>query len=373
MQQRILKHFAVLVLMLGMVLAGSIALTRSASAAPDAPVGAVYTLTNATAGNSVVVFNRTANGSLRSAGQFFTGGNGTGAGLGSQGAIALREKQKQLFVVNAASNSISVFAIKPPGLQWTSTVDSGGTKPISLTVHKKTLFVLNADSGNIVGFRIKKHGRLVANGSVQPLSGAGIAPAQISFNPDGSRLVVTEKNTDKIDIYAVDANGQASAPNPQNSSGPTPFGFAFNQRGVFMVTEAHGGAASSVSSYKIGTGGNLITVTPSVNIPDQKAACWMVATQDGRFAYAANTGTGTITGFRVSRSGNLTLLNANGVTGITGGAAADLAISNDNKYLYVLNGALHTIDAFAIQSDGSLAKLASADGLPVGIAGLAAR
>src|SRR5215831_6852687 len=49
--------------------------------------GVVYTMDNATAGNNVWVFRRAANGALTSVGSFATGGTGTGAGLGSQGAI----------------------------------------------------------------------------------------------------------------------------------------------------------------------------------------------------------------------------------------------------------------------------------------------
>ena len=44
-------------------------------------------------------------------GQFATGGNGVGANLGSQGAIALVPDGHTLFAVNAGSDSISEFAV----------------------------------------------------------------------------------------------------------------------------------------------------------------------------------------------------------------------------------------------------------------------
>lgn len=47
--------------------------------------GAVYSQTNAVAGNSVLAFDRGADGSLTPTGSYTTGGLGTGAGLGSQG------------------------------------------------------------------------------------------------------------------------------------------------------------------------------------------------------------------------------------------------------------------------------------------------
>src|SRR5436305_1920706 len=70
-------------------------------------VGAVYTLTNAAAGNRVAVFDRASDGALTPAGTYSTGGLGSGDGLGSQGALALSQGNKWLFAVNAGSNEIS--------------------------------------------------------------------------------------------------------------------------------------------------------------------------------------------------------------------------------------------------------------------------
>src|SRR4051794_2025268 len=60
---------------------------------------AVYVLTNAAAGNAVAIFERQSDGTLRAAGTVATGGRGTGAGLGSQGALVLSEKHHWLFAV----------------------------------------------------------------------------------------------------------------------------------------------------------------------------------------------------------------------------------------------------------------------------------
>ncbi len=87
-------------------------------------VGAVYTMTNAAGPNSVVVYNRLSDGTLEPAGMVPTGGSGTGAGLGSQGAIALDNSARWLFVVNAGSDDLSVFSVKPGGLHLRD-----GTRP----------------------------------------------------------------------------------------------------------------------------------------------------------------------------------------------------------------------------------------------------
>src|SRR5207302_8891655 len=105
--------------------------------------GTVYTRTTPPAGNAVAVFGRAADGTLAPQGQFPTGGAGTGAGLGSQGAVVLSNDNRQLFAVNAGSNSISLFTVRPNGLELDATVRSGGTQPISPTGHGSPLYRLN--------------------------------------------------------------------------------------------------------------------------------------------------------------------------------------------------------------------------------------
>src|SRR6202008_2665209 len=122
--------------------------------------GSVYTLTNALAGNSVAVFDRADDGTLTPDGTFATGGTGTGANLGSQGAVILSDSGRELFAVNAGSNSISYFKVQHDGLNLEDTVGSGGARPISLTLHGHVLYVLNAGgAGNITGFAVE-HGQL---------------------------------------------------------------------------------------------------------------------------------------------------------------------------------------------------------------------
>ncbi len=106
----------------------------SAVVSADAP-GAVYTLTNQTAGNAVAMYARAADGSLTWLGSVATGGSGAGSSLGSQGAVALSDDGRWLFAVNAGSNDISSFAVTESGLALTSRVASGGIRPISVTVH----------------------------------------------------------------------------------------------------------------------------------------------------------------------------------------------------------------------------------------------
>ena len=65
----------------------------------DEADGAVYALTNSPAGNAVVAYHRDADGSLKAAGSYLTGGLGTGASLSSQGAVIVTEDRRWLLAV----------------------------------------------------------------------------------------------------------------------------------------------------------------------------------------------------------------------------------------------------------------------------------
>ena len=212
--------------------------------------------------------------------------------------------------------------------------------------------------------------------SVRPLSSATAGAAQISFSRDGETLVVTEKATNKISTYRVD-DGRVSGPTVHASHGATPFGFAFDRRGDLLVSEAFGGAAnaSALSSYELDDeddSGSLELISGSV-ATNQTAACWVVIAGHGRYAYVTNTGSGTITGFRVSRSGELTRVTADGRTGVTGGGPTDAAASRGGELLYILAPSIGQIVTFRVNGDGSVTRLSSTPGVAGSATGLVVR
>ena len=337
------------------------------SQSSDGP-GAVYALTNAAGGNAVAVYARGADGSLSWTGSAPTGGTGAGAGLGSQGALALSDDGRWLFAVNAGSNDISAFRVTPGGLELTSRVASGGIRPISLTVHGDVVYALNAGGdGNISGFRVGNDGTLEPlAGSTRSLSGSAVGPAQVSFSSTGDWLVVTEKTTNRLDIYAVGSDGLVSSTSTATSAGGTPFGFAFGHRDELFVSEA----AGSASSYIIRTAG--LTVASGAVLTHQGAPCWAVVTKNGKFGYTANAQGGSISGFAIANDGSISLIDADGRTAVVGGGNIDLAISENSRYLYELDGN-RSISGFRIEADGHLTAVGNIGGLPASAVGLVAR
>jgi 6-phosphogluconolactonase len=343
-------------------------------AASSAMATTLYTETNSASGNQVQVYETPPDGNPALTAEVATGGLGNGAGLGSQGALALSADHQFLFAVNAGTNDVSSFAIGPHGLKLASRTPAGGTTPISLTTHGDLLYVLNAGgAGNIAGFRIHYDGSLSAiDGSSQPLSSPASGPAQIGFDHDGDALVVTEKNTNRIVVYHL-AKGRAGDPAVHASHGMTPFGFAFDRRDDLLVSEAFGGKAnaSALSSYDFDD--DALTLVSGSVPSEQSAACWVVTARHGRFAYVTNTGSGTVTGFKVARDGELTRLTADGVTGVTGGGPTDAATDRDSDTLYVLSPSIGQIATFHVHPDGNLTRLGAAFGVAGTAAGLVAR
>ena len=348
---------------------------RASGAGDTGGRGFVFTNSNAAAGNAVVSWRRGADGSLADPVSTPTGGTGTGASLGDQGAIVADAEDGLVFAVDAGSNNVAMLRATPQGLRVLGRAASGGERPISLTRHGALLFVLNAGGeGNVAGFRIRPDGQLVPiPGATRGLGGAATGPAQVGFSPDGDHLVVTEKAANALAVYDVAPTGALSAPHVQPSPGATPFGFAFTRIGTLVVSEAHGGmaGASSASSYRFGPGGALVTISAAVPT-HQTSACWVAVPRSGEFAYTSNAASSTLSGYRVGADGSITLLDPAGDTAHTDGGALDAAFDREGRYVYVLNGGTHTLNAYRRLSDGHLDPLSGVSGLPATSAGLAA-
>ena len=343
--------------------------------------GAVYTMTNSGAANEVVAYTRAADGTLTRLGTYLTGGRGTGMPrLGSQGPVTLTSDHSRLLVTNPGSNNVSVFSVASNGtLTLTDVEPSRGDLPESVTVHGNLVYVLNTGSpNNISGYRLGSDGSLTAiPGSVRSLSQEGALPAQVQFSPDGRTLVVTERNTNRIDTFRINPTGRPSDVMPHEGSGVGPFGFAFRSDGVFVVTESFGGApgAAAASSYTLSGGFRLISGTVGNTQGD---VCWAAITNDGRYAYVTNNGSGTISSYRLAADGSLSLFEA--VAATTGDPARaallfgprDLDFDDSGRFLYSIDVGTLTVNVFQVNADGTLTRLAAYGGLPTTFAGMAA-
>jgi 6-phosphogluconolactonase len=368
--------------------------------------------------NQIAMYRRADDGSLTLVGYFNTGGQGSGPslrfagdGLGSAHSVQLSQDRRWLFVTNAGTNNLSVLrvrhheddhAFKNDGLVLTDIQPTGDGSPShrfpnSVTQHGNLVYVLNsADQGSITGFRFDgDRGKLTAlPNSTRLLQASQVFPpdtlfnpAEVSFTPDGSHLVVTIKDATsaipgitptgpgRVLVFDVDKDGAPSLSYAQtNLDNHGPFGFSFDSRGNLLIALFTGGPkpspadgpTSAAGSFRINASGLLAGITPDV-LDNQLDACWIE--NNGRFAYTANYTSGTISSFAIGHNGALTLLNA--VAGTTehpnnvqGTTPLDIRVSPNGRFLYDVLPGSGKVAAWRINHDGSLTKIGEYPGLP---------
>ncbi|MBA3595985.1 MAG: beta-propeller fold lactonase family protein [Methylibium sp.] len=353
--------------LLGLPLALTAFHHRQGMAADALHADKVFTISNSTAGNELVVFAPDGNGGLARRTSASSDGAGSGGGLGSQGAVSLSGSGRYVFVVNAGSNTLATFLVSGLELRLASVVDSGGTRPISVAEREGIVVVLNDQGeGNIVAFR-NDRGQLTQLGS-RPLSASsGTAAAQVSFSADGDTLIVTEKGTHRLVTYRVGADGSLGAPLISRSAGLVPFGFGFDRRNRLFVSEAGAGTASS---YRLN--GPVPQLLSGPVATTQTAPCWVAVTPNGRYFYTANTGSRSISSFRIARDGTISLIAAQAGSVGDGSTPVDAAISAGGQRLFVLDRGNARVVVFDIDPDGALTAAGSGSGLPRSVVGLAA-
>jgi len=337
--------------------------------------GGVYTLTNAVDGNAVIAFRRGAEGALTRIGTFATGGRGIGGTvdpLTSQYSVVLSPDHHALFAVNAGSNQVSSFRVNDNGsLTLASVVASGGDEPVSIAVFGKIVYVLNTNDNHLAGYRIIGNARLVS----LPRSGRSLAPgangaAAVRFTPDGRQLVVSERVSNRLEVFPVNPDGRLREPVVSTASGGASFGFDITKRNQPIVSETQG----SLTSYSLALSGSLTPITASISTSGS-AACWVIITSDGRFAYTTNAGSNSIAGFAITSGGQLSALIPGAPTINVDAGASPIDLDQvGGRLLYVLEAGKGTIGSFKIADDGTLiARSETVAGLSAsGLQGLAA-
>jgi 6-phosphogluconolactonase len=366
----------------------SLAVTGVAAAHPghshahdlSAVVGHVFVNDNTANANTIAAYDRHADGTLTPVpgSPFATGGAGSGAVIGSQGAVQFSATGRWLVAVDAGSNQISVLRVKQNGALRQvpgGTVSSGGTEPVSVAVNGHRVYVANAGVGgsDYTGFTLHRHGQLSPlPGSTIPLPDSA-APGDVLINPTGTELVGTRVGTSQIDAFAIDQRGglHAAPGSPYAAQGPGPFGSEFSPTapGQLFVSNAHGGTnAGTVSAFTVGQGGSLSALSGSPFADDQTAPCWVEISHDGRLLFAVNTAVPSISRYRIASDGTLTLLGSTPFSdaGAAGFAPQDARLSPDGSTLWVVDSKAAAISGFAVHG-GHLAELAAAQTtLPTG-------
>ncbi|HUE25682.1 MAG TPA: beta-propeller fold lactonase family protein [Solirubrobacteraceae bacterium] len=376
--------------LLGGAVAAAAALPAAASASPGTSpvVGHVYVNDNTAHENTIGVLDRHADGSLtpNPGSPYAAGGQGSGSGLASQGAVQVTRNGRYLLAVDAGSDQLSALSINHDGsLTLDSVVSSGGAVPDSVTVHGRLVYVANSGAGdsNYAGFTLH-HGQLTPlDGSTVTLAG-NAAPSDVLFNPTGKKLVGTEAGvasipgTSLIDSFTVGHDGLLTAApgSPFPAQGVGPFGSEFSPASPnqVYVSNAHNDAVAgttghgTISAFNDSDNGTLSSIGASPFADQQTAPCWVEITHNGEFLFTVNTGSGEISRYQILPGGALSLLGSTPVSDTGGVGAVDARLSPDGRYLYVDESRIGAVAEFAVNG-GNLTELAGSPvGLPAGAA-----
>jgi 6-phosphogluconolactonase (cycloisomerase 2 family) len=325
---------------------------------------AVFVQTDSTSGNRVVAYHRAADGALRPAGSYATGGLGgilSGSVVdhtASQGSLTYDPWHSLLYAVNAGSNTVSVFAVHGDRLTLRQVLSSGGTFPVSVATRGDLVYVVNAlNGGSLQGYRVFGSFLVPLPGSSRALGLNPAAspqftntPGQVAFTPDGAQLIVTTKaNGNDIDVFGVGFGGWLSAKPVVNAEpGTVPFAITFDSYGNLVIAEA---GTNALATFTI-SGHGILSQLDSVGT-GKAATCWVAPA--GPFLFASNAGSAAVSGFTSSGGGQLTLLGA----AATDAGTVDASAAAGGRFLYVQTGGAGIVDEFSVGSGGSLTEIGS--------------
>lgn len=385
---------------------------------------AFFVVTNKAEENSIAAFVAEKRGHYEMAGEYGTGGTGTGDleipalekdpthplangddPLISANALVMTADKKHIVVVNPGNGTLSLMQVNDDmSLAAKNSAPTSDKFPISVAIHGDMAVAAsvgdNNGAGSIGAFKI-------ANGKLSAVDDSRrdlmARPSTIAFSSDGEHVIVDELVTGKIKVFAVE-NGSLSAEPVSTIDSPRgradrfqaiPVGFAVRGEGgddVLVVSEArfltpefglregdgevvqsplYTWQTGSLSTYLLTDDGALSLLSGDVLTGNdykggEIANCWVALSHDGKYVYAANALSSSISRFALDAQGHAILEN---VTAYKDQSEelffSDQAVSSDGKEFYQLVGNKGEVIIFDIKRDGTLKKSQTIGGLPV--------
>jgi 6-phosphogluconolactonase len=316
--------------------------SAAASTAQGVAAGSsfVYTITNPNGANAIAAYARNPQtGELTFRAAYPTGGSGSGRIIDSQSPLVVNAEGTFLYAVNAASNNISVMAIRADGSLEAvgAPVATRGVEPSSLALNGDLLYVANKGDGttppNYSGFWVNTDGTLRRIKRRVELS-IGDDPTQILFNRAGDKLIGMRLGGRIIDCYTVVRQNGRLRPLSQLGNQTGPFAAAFNPVNDSQLVVSDVRLPGAVS-YTVSEQGQVNQITAVSNAPD-RAACWIAIHNNGVQVWVANTGSSTLSLYTLDNNGALTLIG-NHSTLAFGRAPFEIVLDRQNQFLYELN------------------------------------
>lgn len=227
-----------------------------------------------------------------------------------------------LYEVSEINSNLTGFSVSSGAIASTSVQATTDADPVFITNEPtgQFLYTANYNGGSINAFRISLPG-----GDLAAVGKGVLTAAQttwVAVDPSGRFLYATNSSANALFEFVINAATGAITPNPANPFLPV------------------GPASSS-------PGGSSVVVEPS-----------------GRYVYAANAVDNQIFAYQIDPNGGfLTEVhtnNANSEVADTGTTPVALAVDISGQYLYCVNSAGNNVNAYKINTDGTLTQVGTA-------------
>ncbi|MEV6283830.1 beta-propeller fold lactonase family protein [Kribbella sp. NPDC051770] len=346
------------------------------------------------------------------------------------GSVILSADKRFLFTTNGGDNSVSSFGVGEDGKLTLVDVKrtgnlvtgrSGTAKSLAYLPASGTLFVLHSFGPDHVRLMsVDADGKLKArpegytvNTPDKPLRVSTMvvlspdekylvvgttfdepakanpdgSPILWADQPDGSKKSVASNapDPDGIVVFPVQQDGSLGEGLFQDGGGGSPFypAFLHHRPDQFVIgyAVADGVALASLAEDgKIGTG-PVVKIDTSAGLPSE--LCWLAVSPDDQWVFATNFGYSNISSFRID--GDVVSLVHNSacpkvpgdgtfraLNGTVSSGPSDNLITPDGSYLYQIYANASKLIGYAVQADGSLSEITSAQipyNSPQGLAG----
>ena len=266
-----------------------------------------------------------------------------------------------LYVVNNASNTLSIFAIDPAtgALSSASEPVPTGNGPFAVLVDpaNQFVYVANKTDDTVSVYQIQNGTALAVSGSPYAV---GREPTSLAMDPGGNFLYVTNYADGTVSAFSVEAGAGLLTP-----LGGSPFGAA--QGALRIAIDPTGSLAyvanevsHNLSGYSLNPSTGTLSALSGFPLATTTSPEAIAFDPGGRFALVANvTATNDVASYVIAPStGALTLSG----TANTGNFPLDIALTPSGAYAYIADELSGTLSGYSV--DATTGALTAVPGSP---------
>ena len=289
------------------------------------------------------------------------------------GFLTMDSQKKFLYVAHGGGTIVSAYAIDQESgkLKFLNEQPTGGKNGAHLTLdpNDKFLLVANNSSGDLTVCPVREDGSIAQFSDLVTLSGkigpnrsdqASSHPHQVSFDPSGTFVIVSDIGLDRVFVYRLDASTGKLIANEYPSvatragAGPRHFAFHPSKSYIYVIN----GLDTTITTYQFNSHrGELVPIQVMPALPttfvENSNASEVMVTPSGKFAYGVTRGSNMIGIFAIDQGTGV--LDPVEWVSTQGEGPRFFTLDTAGAYLYVGNLSTDTIVIFRInQLDGTL-------------------